>query len=42
LRDFVPAVHQFRRENLGKSVRYKVYAVMNDTPTSGAYAGRST
>jgi hypothetical protein len=35
LRDLIPAVQQFRRENAGKSIRYKIHAIMNDTPTSG-------
>jgi voltage-gated potassium channel len=35
LRDFVPAVHEFRRANAGRTLRQKVHALMNDTPTSG-------
>lgn len=35
LRDFVPAVHEFRRANAGRTLRQKVNALMNDTPTSG-------
>ncbi|NDE00747.1 MAG: ion transporter [Gammaproteobacteria bacterium] len=35
LRDFVPAVHEFRHANAGRTLRQKVYALMNDTPTSG-------
>jgi voltage-gated potassium channel len=35
LRDFVPAVQQFMRENRGVTIRKKVYALLNETPTSG-------
>ena len=35
LRDIVPAVIEFRRANAANSMRQKVNALMNDTPTSG-------
>jgi len=35
LRDFVPAVQQFKRDNRGVTIRKKVYALLNETPTSG-------
>ena len=35
LRDFIPAVRAFWRANAGRTPRQKVYALMNDTPTSG-------
>ena len=35
LRDIIPAVSAFRRANAGRTPRQKVYALMNDTPTSG-------
>jgi len=35
LRDFVPAVQEFRKANAERTLRQKVDALMNDTPTSG-------
>ncbi len=35
LRDFIPAVREFRKANVGRTLRQKVDALMNDTPTSG-------
>jgi len=35
LRDFVPAVIEFKKMNAGRTLRQKVDALMNDTPTSG-------
>ena len=35
LRDIVPAIIEFRRANAANSMRQKVNALMNDTPTSG-------
>jgi voltage-gated potassium channel len=35
LRDFVPAVIEFTKANTGRTLRQKVDALMNDTPTSG-------
>ena len=35
MRDFVPALKEFRRANAGRTLRQKVDAVMNETPTSG-------
>ena len=35
LRDFVPAVQEFRKANAGRTLRQKVDALMNETPTSG-------
>jgi len=35
LRDFVPAVIEFKKMNAGRTLRQKVNALMNDTPTSG-------
>jgi hypothetical protein len=35
LRDFVPAVQEFRKANSGRTLRQKIDALMNDTPTSG-------
>jgi hypothetical protein len=35
LRDFVPAVQDFRKANAERTLRQKVDALMNDTPTSG-------
>jgi len=35
LRDFVPAVIEFKNMNAGRTLRQKVDALMNDTPTSG-------
>lgn len=35
LRDIIPAVSAFRRANAGRTARQKVYALMNETPTSG-------
>lgn len=36
MRDFIPALRLFRRENKGRTLRQKVHALMNETPTSGA------
>jgi len=35
LREIIPAIKEFRVANRGKTVRYKVNALMNMTPTSG-------
>lgn len=35
LRDFVPALIEFKTMNAGRTVRQKVDALMNETPTSG-------
>jgi hypothetical protein len=35
LRDFVPALIEFKKMNAGRTVRQKVDALMNETPTSG-------
>ncbi|NDF83096.1 MAG: ion transporter, partial [Actinobacteria bacterium] len=35
LRDFIPALQQFIRDNRGTTIRSKVYALLNETPTSG-------
>ena len=35
LRDFIPAVREFRKANAGRTLRQKVDALMNETPTSG-------
>jgi len=35
LRDFVPAVQEFRKANAERTLRQKVDALINDTPTSG-------
>jgi voltage-gated potassium channel len=35
MRDFVPALKEFSRANAGRTLRQKVDAVMNETPTSG-------
>ena len=35
LRDFVPALLEFNKMNAGRTLRQKVDALMNDTPTSG-------
>ena len=35
LRNFVPAVQEFRKANAERTLRQKVDALMNDTPTSG-------
>lgn len=35
LRDFLPALQQFARDNQGKTARQKIYALLNETPTSG-------
>ncbi len=35
MRDFVPAVKDFRHMNTGRTFRQKVDALMNETPTSG-------
>lgn len=35
LRDFIPALKQFIQENRGSTIRRKVYALLNETPTSG-------
>jgi len=35
LRDIIPAIRSFRRANAGRTPRQKVYALMNETPTSG-------
>jgi voltage-gated potassium channel len=35
LRDFVPALRQFLRENRDRTFRQKVYSLLNATPTSG-------
>jgi len=35
LRDFVPALIEFTKANTGRTLRQKVDALMNDTPTSG-------
>jgi len=35
LRDFIPAVREFRKANVGRTLRQKVDALMNETPTSG-------
>ena len=34
-RALTPAVREFLEKNKGKSFRYKIYALVNDTPTSG-------
>jgi hypothetical protein len=34
-RAVAPAVHDFLEQNRGKSFRYKIYALVNETPTSG-------
>jgi voltage-gated potassium channel len=34
-RALIPAVSDFLKKNQGKSFRYKVYALVNETPTSG-------
>jgi len=34
-RAVAPAVHDFLKQNKGKSFRYKIYALVNETPTSG-------
>jgi len=34
-RALAPAVKDFREQNRGKSFRYKIYALVNETPTSG-------
>lgn len=36
MRDFVPALQQFRRANKGRTLRQKVDSLVNETPTSGA------
>ena len=35
MRDFVPALADFRRANKGRTIRQKVDALINETPTSG-------
>ena len=35
LRDLLPAIKDFRKANAGRTLRQKVDALMNDTPTSG-------
>lgn len=35
MRDFVPALVEFRRVNAGRTLRQKVDALINETPTSG-------
>lgn len=40
MRDFVPAVQRFRRENKGRTLRQKAYSLLNETPTSGPLQGQ--
>jgi voltage-gated potassium channel len=35
MRDFVPAVQEFREANAGRTLRQQIDALMNETPTSG-------
>lgn len=40
LRGLIPAIASFRKANTGKTIRQKIYSLLNETPTSGRLHGQ--